>query len=144
MNNVRQISVFLENKPGRLSYITGILKESGVNIRALSIADTRDFGILRIIVDDPDKACTKLRQAACTVSITEVVAVCIDDETGKLSDVMNVLNDAGVNVEYMYAFLSKSHNKAAIILRVDDNHKANEAFESAGIIQLAEKDIQEM
>lgn len=144
MNNLRQISVFVENKPGRLSSITGILKEGSVNIRALSIADTRDFGILRIIVDDPDKACSKLRQNAWTVTITEVVAICIEDEMGKLSDVMKVLNDADINVEYMYAFLSKSDNKASIILRVDDNEKAHKAFESAGIVQLTEDDIKNM
>lgn len=144
MNNIRQISVFVENKPGRLSSITQILKDNGINIRALSIADTKDFGILRIIVNDPDKACQKLREASCTVTITEVVAICINDEMGRLSDVMNVLNDAGINVEYMYAFLSKSDNKASIILRVDDNEKAHAAFDAAGIIQLAEKDISEM
>lgn len=142
MNNIRQISVFVENKPGRLSAITQILKDNGINIRALSIADTKDFGILRIIVNDPEKACAKLRQAACTVTITEVVAICIDDEMGRLSDVMNVINKAEINVEYMYAFLSKSDNKASIILRVDDNDKAHTAFDAAGIIQLAEKDIQ--
>ena len=104
MTNIRQISVFVENKPGRLSSITTILKESGVDIRALSIADTRDFGILRIIVNDPDKACQRLRQEACTVTITEVVAICIDDEMGKLSDVMCILNDAGINVEELNVF----------------------------------------
>ncbi len=141
MTTIRQISVFVENKPGRLSAITQVLKDNDINIRALSIADTKDFGILRIIVNDPDKACQKLREASCTVTITKVVAISIEDEMGKLSDVMNVLNDAQVNVEYMYAFLSKSDNKASIILRVDDNEKANNAFTNAGIIQLAEKDI---
>lgn len=141
MTNIRQISVFVENKPGRLSSITGILKDNGIDIRALSIADTRDFGILRIIVNAPELACQKLRQEAYTVTITEVVAICIDDEMGKFSDVMRVLNDAGINVEYLYAFLSKSDNKASIILRVDDNEKAHEAFEKAGIAQLTEEDI---
>lgn len=144
MNNIRQISVFVENKPGRLSSITQILKDNSIDIRALSIADTRDFGILRIIVNDPDKACTKLREASCTVTITEVVAISINDEMGKLSEITNLLNDSSVNIEYMYAFLSKSDNKASIILRVDDNDKAHAAFTSAGIIQLTEKDICEM
>ena len=141
MNNVRQISVFVENKPGRLSAITQVLKDNDINIRALSIADTRDFGILRIIVNDPDKAFAKLRGEDCTVTITEVVAISIDDETGRLSEVMNVLSEAEVNIEYMYAFLSKSDNKASIILRVDHNEKAHQAFEAAGISQLTEKDI---
>lgn len=144
MNNIRQISVFVENKPGRLSSITQIIKDSGVDIRALSIADTKDFGILRVIVNDPDKACAKLREASCTVTITEVVAISIADEIGNLSEVMNLLNDAGVNIEYLYAFLSKSNNKASIILRVDDNNKAHEAFTAGGIIQLTENDICEM
>lgn len=144
MNNIRQISVFVENKPGRLSAITQILKDNDINIRALSIADTKDFGILRLIVNDPDKACAKLREASCTVTITEVVAVSIEDEMGRLSEVMSIINDAGVNIEYLYAFLTKSANKASIILRVDDNDKAHELFASAGIVQLAEKDICEM
>ncbi|MBE6856653.1 MAG: ACT domain-containing protein [Ruminococcus sp.] len=144
MNNVRQISVFVENKPGRLSAITQILKDNGINIRALSIADTKDFGILRLIVNDPDMACQKLKDASCTVTITEVVAISIDDEMGKLSEVMSLINNAGVNIEYLYAFLSKSSNKASIILRVDDNEKAHQLFTEAGIVQLAEKDICEM
>ncbi|MBQ8297538.1 MAG: ACT domain-containing protein [Ruminococcus sp.] len=144
MKTIRQISVFVENKPGRLSAITQILKDNAIDIRALSIADTKDFGILRIIADDPDKACKMLRQAACTVTLTEVVAICIDDVKGRLSDVMSVINDSGINVEYLYAFLSKSDNKASIILRVDDNEKANAAFDAAGIAQLSEDDIKAM
>lgn len=144
MNNVRQISVFVENRTGRLGAITQVLKESGINIRALSIADTKDFGILRLIVNDPDTACAKLREASCTVTITEVVAISIDDEMGRLSEVMTLLSDKGVNIEYLYAFLSKSANKASIILRVDDNDKAHAVFEESGIIQLTEKDICEM
>lgn len=144
MNNIRQISVFVENKPGRLSAITQILKDNDINIRALSIADTKDFGILRLIVNDPDKACQKLREAACTVTITEVVAISIDDVAGRLSEVMCVINDAGVNIEYLYAFLSKSENKASIILRVDDNEKARNVFAEVGISQLTEKDICDM
>ncbi len=144
MNNIRQISVFVENKQGRLSAITQILKDNDINIRALSIADTKDFGILRIIVSDPDTACAKLREASCTVTITEVVAISIDDEMGRLSEVMNLLRDAEVDIEYMYAFLSKSANKASIILRVNDNEKAHDAFTKGGIIQLTEKDICEM
>lgn len=115
MNNIRQISVFVENKPGRLSAITKILKDNGINIRAISIADTKDFGILRLIVSDPDKACEKLRAEKCTVTITEVVAIEIADELGRLSSVIDILADSKVNIEYMYAFLSKSDNKASII-----------------------------
>ena len=144
MNNIRQISVFVENKPGRLSAITQILRDNGINIRALSIADTKDFGILRLIVDAPDKACSKPREASCTVTITEVVAISIPDETGALNEIMSLIRDEEVNIEYMYAFLSKTENKASIILRVDDTEKAHEAFSKGGIIQLTEKDICEM
>lgn len=144
MNNIRQISVFVENKQGRLSSITQILKDNNINIRALSIADTKDFGILRIIVNNPELACEKLREASCTVTITDVVAISIDDEIGKLSEVMNLLRDAEVDIEYMYAFLSKSDNKASIILRVNDNQKAHEAFVKGNINQLTEKDIGDM
>lgn len=144
MTNIRQISVFVENKPGRLSAMTKILKESGINIRALSIADTKDFGILRLIVDKPDAACEKLREQSCTVTITDVVAISIPDEMGALDDVMGIINEAQVNIEYMYAFLSKSENRASIILRVDDTEKAHEAFAKSGIIQLTEKDICDM
>lgn len=144
MNNIRQISVFVENKQGRLSAIIRILKDNGINIRAISIADTKDFGILRLIVSDPDLACKKLREQKCTVTITEVVAIEIQDELGMLSSVMDILAEDKVNVEYMYAFLSKSDNKASIILRVDDNVKASEAFKKAGVIQLTENNICEL
>jgi hypothetical protein len=144
MNNIRQISVFVENKQGRLSAIIRILKDNGINIRAISIADTKDFGILRLIVSDPDLACEKLREQKCTVTITEVVAIEIQDELGMLSSVMDILAEDKVNVEYMYAFLSKSDNKASIILRVDDNVKASEAFKKAGVIQLTENNICEL
>jgi hypothetical protein len=144
MNNIRQISVFVENKQGRLSAIIRILKDNGINIRAISIADTKDFGILRLIVSDPDLACEKLREQKCTVTITEVVAIEIQDELGMLSSVMDILAEDKVNVEYMYAFLSKSDNKASIILRVDDNIKASEAFKKAGVIQLTENNICEL
>jgi hypothetical protein len=144
MNNIRQISVFVENKQGRLSAIIRILKDNGINIRAISIADTKDFGILRLIVSDPDLACEKLREQKCAVTITEVVAIEIQDELGMLSSVMDILAEDKVNVEYMYAFLSKSDNKASIILRVDDNVKASEAFKKAGVIQLTENNICEL
>ena len=101
---IKQISIFVENKPGRLSNITNILKQNDIDIRALSIADTKDFGILRLIVNDPDKACNVLKGAECTVTITDVLAVGISDEPGGLSVVMNTLYNNAISVEYMYAF----------------------------------------
>lgn len=144
MGNVRQISVFVENRTGKLSAITEVLRESGINIRALSIADTKDFGILRIVVNDTDKACDKLLEAAFTVTVTEVVAVSIEDEMGSLSGIIGLLNNAGVNIEYLYSFLAVADGKASIILRVDDNEKAREVLTAGNIVLLTEKDICEM
>ena len=101
---IRQISVFVENKPGRLAEITGYLAEGNVSIRAFSIADTTDFGILRLIVSDTDKAAQVLRAAGVAVSITDVVGVSIPDVTGAFANVVKTLADAGENVEYAYAF----------------------------------------
>lgn len=141
---IKQISIFVENKPGRLKAMTNILKENNIDIRALSIADTKDFGILRIVVNDTDKACDKLLEAACTVTVTEVVAVSIDDEMGSLSGIIGLLNNAGVNIEYLYSFLAVADGKASIILRVDDNEKAREVLTAGNIALLTEKDICEM
>ena len=140
MKTIRQISVFVENKPGRLSSITQILKENDINIRALSIADTRDFGILRIIATDPDKACAKLRQEACTVTLTEVVAISIDDEMGKLSDVMTVINDSGMNVEYMYALATKNDD-ATIVIKTSNAEEAALLLQKEGAEFLTSSEI---
>ncbi len=121
---IKQISVFVENRPGRLFEITGVLRDAGVDIRALTIADTTDFGILRLIVDDPDKAKAVLRGAGMTVSITNVIGVRLPDVPGGLCGALGSLKDAGVSVEYCYAFISHSSDDAHVILRVDDPEKA--------------------
>jgi hypothetical protein len=121
---IKQLSVFVENKKGRLSAITDILKQSAIDIRALSVADTKDFGILRLIVNDVDKAYTALKNGECLVSLTDVIAVQIADKPGGLADAMDLLSAAEVSVEYMYAFISKNDGLASVILRVDDNEKA--------------------
>jgi len=121
---VEQISVFLENKPGALAEVTRILGESGVNIRALSLADTKDFGILRLIVNDIEKAKGVLGQKGFTVRKTEVVAVEVPDRPGGLADIMKVLADAGINVEYLYAFVQQSGENAIIIFRFDETDRA--------------------
>ncbi|MGN1480705.1 ACT domain-containing protein [Porcipelethomonas sp.] len=141
---IKQISIFVENKPGRLSAMTDILKENNIDIRALSIADTKDFGILRLIVNDPDKACSALKNADCTVTITDVLAVGVEDRPGGLSAVMHTLYENGISVEYMYAFVSKSEDVAYVILRVADNNKAAEVLKTAGIKLLTSKEIYEM
>jgi hypothetical protein len=117
---VEQISVFLENKAGRLCEVTRILAESGINIRALSLADTSDFGILRLIVNDNSKAREVLKEKGFTVGKTEVVAVEVDDRPGGLHRILDVLFKANVNVEYMYAFVQQSGDNAVIIFRFDN------------------------
>ncbi len=121
---IKQISIFVENKQGRLSAITNILKENNIDIRALSIADTKDFGILRLIVDNPTKAYEALKDEECTVTITDVIGIGLEDKPGGLSDAMEILDKNHINVEYMYAFISESVDTAFVILRVEDNDKA--------------------
>lgn len=117
---VQQISIFIENKSGRLAEVSRVLGEKGVNIRALSLADTSDFGILRLIVDNTDLARDTLKANGFTVSKTEVVAVEVPDRPGGLASILNVLDAASVNVEYMYAFVERSAGNAVIIFRFDD------------------------
>ena len=130
---VKQISVFLENKEGRLAGVTKALADNGINIRALSIADTTDFGILRLIVNDPDAAYKVLTEAEFTVSIREVLAIGIPDEPGSLAKALQALRRGGVVIEYMYAFLGKAGDKAMVILKVSDNEKTIQALEGTGV-----------
>lgn len=144
MANVRQISVFLDNKPNQLTGVMKLLKDKKINIRALSIADTKDFGILRMIVNDTDKAVDILRAASYAVADTEIVAISIPDTPGQLSRVLDILGADNVNIEYLYAFLGKSDKSVSFVIRVDDNDNAAVALERGGIIQLTENDISKM
>jgi hypothetical protein len=121
---VEQISIFLENKPGALAEVTRILGEAGVNIRALSLADTKDFGILRLIVNDNEKAREALGPKGFTVRKTEVVAVEVPDRPGGLAEIIRILAEAGINVEYLYAFVQQSGENAIIIFRFDETDRA--------------------
>ncbi|MBU7008445.1 ACT domain-containing protein [Phosphitispora fastidiosa] len=123
---VQQISVFLENKSGRLAELTEVLGQAGINIRALSIADTSDFGILRLIVNKPEEAFRILKDDGFSVSITDVIAVEVQDDPGGLARVMGILNSAGINIEYLYAFLEKSSNDALVVFRVEQVDEAVE------------------
>ena len=125
---IKQLSIFVENRPGRMAEITEALAEQGVDIRALSLADTTDFGILRLIVNNPDAAITILNEAGVMVRSTEVIAVSVADRPGEFSNAVRVLSDAQVNIEYLYAFLSRTNNNAVIIFRVDDPQKAIDAL----------------
>ncbi len=130
---VEQISIFLENKSGRLADVAGVLARAGINIRALSLADTTDFGILRLIVNDTEKAKQALKDNGFTVGKTEVIAVEVADRPGGLSDILNIVKDNGINVEYMYAFVQKSGGNAIIIFRFDELEKAIETLQKGGI-----------
>lgn len=133
---VEQIAVFLENKSGRLAEITAILAENSINIRALSVADTADFGILRLIVDKVEQAKAVLRENGFTVGKTQVLAVEVEDKTGGLAKVLKCIKDAGINVEYMYAFVNKSGANAVLIFRFDEMDKAIAVLQEKGFALL--------
>jgi hypothetical protein len=121
---VEQISVFLENKAGRLAEVARVLSKAGVNIRALSLADTSDFGILRLIVDDNEQAKAALKGEGFTVAKTNVIAVEVEDRPGGLSAILDILSQQDINVEYMYAFVQHTGKDAVIIFRFDDIDRA--------------------
>ncbi len=130
---VEQISVFLENKAGRLAEVARILSDAGINIRALSLADTSDFGILRLIVNDNARAKEALKQQGFTVGKTDVVAVEVEDRPGGLHKILDILNRANVNVEYMYAFVQQSGSNAVIIFRFDNLDEAVKVLQANGV-----------
>lgn len=130
---VEQISIFLENKAGRLAEVTRILSENKINIRALSLADTSDFGILRLIVSDTQKAREALKENGFTVGRTTVVAVEVPDAPGGLANILEILSTQGVNVEYMYAFVHQSGKNAILIFRFDRTDQAIETLEQNNI-----------
>lgn len=121
---IKQISIFLENSAGRLAEVTKVLKNGNINLRALMIADTADFGILRIIVDEVDTAISVLEKAQFTVKTTEVISVTISDTVGSLADVLAQFQKNAINVEYLYAALEKTGETAVVIFKVDDLKKA--------------------
>jgi hypothetical protein len=130
---VEQISVFLENKSGRLSEVTAILSEANVNIRALALADTSDFGVLRLIVDDTQTARQTLKNNGFTVGKTRVVAVGVPDRPGGLNEILMMLHEADLNVEYMYAFVRSSGSNAVMIFRIEKYEDAIRLLESKGV-----------
>jgi len=133
---VEQISIFLENKPGGLEEVTRILKDAGINIRTLSLADTSDFGVLRLIVNDVDRASQVLKEQGFRISRTIVVAVEVPDRPGGLHGILEVLSKSGINVEYLYAFVERSGEHAVIIFRVDAPDKAIEVLQKNGMTVL--------
>ena len=138
---LRQISLFLENQPGYLHQICQSLGEAGIDILTLSLADTRQFGILRLIVADPDDAKTKLETMGYTVRITDVVAVEVTDRPGGLGELLGALDGQKLNVEYMYAFSYRSHGQALMIFRFDDTQAAADAITAAGMKVLSDTEV---
>ncbi|MCR4940512.1 MAG: ACT domain-containing protein [Treponemataceae bacterium] len=130
---IKQISIFLENTAGRIADVTKVLKDNGVNLRAIMIADTADFGILRIITDDSQKALEVLTNARYTTRTTDVLGVLIKDEVGALYNVMSLFQTNGINIEYLYASLEKTDNTAVVIFKVEDVDKGLKVIEENGI-----------
>ena len=139
--SIKQLTVFVENKQGTLVEITDTLAKNNVNIRALSIADTQDFGILRLIVTDNETATGALTERGFLVKTTDVVGVKIGDAPGKLSKALEVLDEAEINMEYLYAFMARTEKHAYVVLRVADNAAAEAALEGAGFHMITDADI---
>jgi hypothetical protein len=138
---VRQVSVFLENKSGRLYEVCKRLAETEVNIRALSIAETADYGVLRLIVSDPDVAVRVMSESGFTVSETEVIAVEVPDEPGGLAGVLGPLYESNVNIEYLYCFVEKSGESAIVVFRVEQLDEAIKALRGGGYTVMREEDV---
>lgn len=141
---INQISVFLENKPGTLSGLTETLAENNINMRALSLADTSDFGIARIIADDADEAAALLRKNEYVVKVTPVLALEIPDEAGSLNRILKLLGTKGCNVEYMYGFTGRRTNTACMILRATDVPATERVLAESGVRLVCSSDLSEL
>ncbi len=142
--SLKQLTIFVENKQGTLVDITDILAKNNVNMRALSIADTQDFGILRLIVNDNETATKALTEAGYLLKMTDVVGVKIGDQPGKLSKALEVLDKAEINMEYLYAFMARTEKHAYVVLRVADNDAAEKALEAAGFHMITDADVDKL
>ena len=138
---IKQLTVFVENKQGAVVSITDTLAQNNVNIRALSIAETNDFGILRLIVNDKELAEKTLYEQGYLIKVTDVVGVKIGDAPGKLTAALDVIDKSGINLEYLYAFMARTEKHAYLVLRVEDNEKAEAALEAAGFHLITDADI---
>ena len=141
---IRQITIFLENKSGRLADITGTLAKNAVNIRALSLADTAEFGILRLVVSDTDLAAKVLKEDSFTVGITEVVAVAVPDQPGSLDSILKIVQRAGLNVEYMYAFTQHSGETGLLLFRFDNPDQACRVLQENGCKLLSDEEVHKL
>lgn len=138
---VQQISIFMENKPGIFRQIASLFGEHHINMRAMSVAETADFGILRIIVDDPETAQKVLQEAGYIFNLTPVLAVAVDDRPGSLTRILSLLEQAEISLEYMYAFITRKENGAYLVFRVDDPDKTAALLIKEGIELVAQNEI---
>ena len=138
---IKQLTVFVQNRQGALAAVTDTLAAHNINLRALSIAETEDFGILRLIVNDVDSAKKVLTEEGYLIKIVDVVGVKIGDAPGKLTAALGVLDKAGINMEYLYAFMARTEKHAYVVLRVEDNAAAESALEAAGFHLITDADV---
>ena len=141
---IKQLTVFIQNKKGTVVSVTEILSKNNINLRALSIAETQDFGILRLIVNDEAAAEAVLAENGYLIKVIDVVGVKIGDEPGKLTAALDVLDKADINVEYLYAFMARTEKHAYVVLRVEDNAMAEKALTDAGFKMIREADINKL
>jgi hypothetical protein len=141
---IKQLTVFIQNKKGTVVSVTEILAKNDINLRALSIAETQDFGILRLIVSDEAKAEKVLRESGYLIKVIDVVGVKISDAPGKLTAALDVLDKANINVEYLYAFMARTEKHAYVVLRVEDNEEAESILTSAGFKMISVADINKL
>ena len=141
---IKQLTVFIQNKKGTVVSVTDILSKNGINLRALSIAETQDFGILRLIVNDEKAAEKVLEENGYLIKVIDVVGVKISDEPGKLTAALDVLDKSNINVEYLYAFMARTEKHAYVVLRVEDNASAEAVLVNAGFKMITEADINKL
>jgi hypothetical protein len=138
---IHQLSVFLENKPGQLRTACEVLAKARINLVTLSLADTAQFGILRLVIEDWQKAKTVLEEAGCVVKVTEVLAIEVADQPGGLAQILEIVDHAGLNIEYMYAFTEKRGGKAALVFRFENADTAEQALKANGINMLGDVEL---
>jgi hypothetical protein len=141
---IKQLTVFVENRQGALVAVTDTLAKHNVNMRALSIAETQEFGILRLIVNDEKAAEKTLTEEGYLIKVIDVVGVKISDEPGKLTEALGVLDKAGINMEYLYAFMARTEKHAYVVLRVEDNALAEKVLVDAGFKLITESDVNKL
>lgn len=141
---VKQLTVFIQNKKGTVAPVAEILSKNNVNLRALSVAETQDFGILRIVVNDNVTAEKVLTENGYLIKSIDVVGVKIGDEPGQLAAALNALDYAGINVEYLYAFMARTEKHAYVVLRVEENEEAESILEEAGFKLITQADIEKL